>query len=461
MLRATSAVSCLVVLAASLAAHAADSEKEAAQRAELGEIQDRISSLKAQRKALLDHEIAAFLEGQAAWSSAGGGRVAGIDIQRTRAGQNVTRESIDSLPVGGMGIGARLTAVGQGTLGNEPADRTMVDGFFDYDMQFRITENLVGRLWMTANNGGEGSFDWGFSPIGMHGPIGSWSAGALADGIGVNALFPTRKGSITVQETSVIYDCPRARGFRTEFGLIDPRRRFGQTRYDDAHTYFLLNGVSDQSSVPWTTTADFRDIFGLQLSYAWGDAREWEISGGWYNVAPEFFNKGQFYFQVGWKGEVGGGATNAKAFGYVDNHFENDARGDSAFGGGIAIDWQATEKVGTFLKVDGNGSDANPVEFSLALGAVVEGIAPNRPDDHLNVAITGTSLRNTMDPFAWRPPHTFDQDFETAVEVSYSIQLDQGFVLTPGIIYISDVGGGEGWTEDNLWLWHTRLTIDF
>jgi len=460
MLRSGLAVSCLVVLALAFPALAADADKEAAQRAELGEIQGRISSLNAQRKALLDHEISAFLEKQAAWSSAGGGRMGLIDIKSTAAGQAFDRDAIDALPVGGMGIGTRLTAVLQSTIGNEPADRTLVDGEIDLDMMFRITQNLSGRLWLTANNSGEGSFDAGFDSR-MYGPIGSWTAGALADGIGVNALFPTRKGSLTVMEASVRYNCPRNEGFGTEFGLIDPRRRYGQTLYDDAHDFFMLNGVNDQSSVPWTTTADRMDVFGLNFTYAFGDAKNWEVSAGWFNIAPEFFNKGQFYFQLGWKGEVSGGEMNARAFGYVDNYFENDARDDSAFGGGIAADWQVTPKIGAFFKADGNGSDANPVEWAFALGAVVQGIAPNRPDDHLNFALTGTSLRDTMDSFAWRPPHTFEQDFELAVEASYSIQINPHLVITPGLIFISDVGGGEGWSEDNLFLFHTRIRVAF
>jgi len=448
---------CVLVLAAAVSA--GDAAREAAQREELRQIQEKVDVLARQQKALLDREVADYLATQRA-TAAADGATSLVEIRRTQAAVTVDAKFLESLPDRGLGFGTLLAAVAQTTVGNDPADRAVVDGKVDLDMHLKITDTLSGRLWLTANNMGDGTFDWALGPFDSHPAIGGHTAGGLIDGIGLNGLAPTRKGSVTVQEAGVRYVCRRVEGFGWEMGLIDPRTRFGQTRYDDAHRYFLLNGVADQSSVPFLTTADGRDVLGLRLDYRWGEGGRWKASSAWFNTPGEFFDNGQYYLQLEHTWDVGGGALDARAFGYIDNHFEHEARRDSAAGGGIALEW-TKERLGLFLKLSANGSDANPVEFDAALGAVVKGVAPSRPDDHLNLALTGALLRDTMDPYAWRGPFTFESDYEMAFEGSYTFHVDDHIAITPGIIFISDVGGGVGWTDDTLWVFSTRFVFDF
>jgi hypothetical protein len=134
----------------------------------------------------------------------------------------------------GVTLHADFVAVFQGTLGegNGATDVGVMDGDFDLNFDFQVSDEV--SLWcnLTANNGGAGSFPANFAtggialPVGFFGP--ATNAG-LTDGIDVNGTVPTNPGAVTTNEVG----CRIASTFgnivlHQEMGEIDPRTRFLQ-----------------------------------------------------------------------------------------------------------------------------------------------------------------------------------------------------------------------------------------
>jgi len=410
-----------------LTASPASAGDEAALQEKVNKLTEQVAALSAQQNALLSQEVAQYLETNQAWRGAEGGEKTAWD--------KVTLKS-------------SMTIVTQATVGLDPANRTIVSGDLDLDFGFNLNENLDLFVNLTANTGGE--FDTsggGFSGIG------AFTAAAFNDGIGVNGTAPTDPGSITVREAGIRHRWQAGDSWvYWEMGELEPRDRFGDTGFTmNENTQFLNNQFDDASSVPYLTGS----VVGIHLWVDFGADKNVRFSAGWFNGAGQFFNNGQFFIQVGWKGEVSGRTMNLKVFGYLDKTLPTGSGSDDTdAGGGVVWDWMATNKIGLFVKIAANGSDFNPVELDASVGAVVNGLVGSRPDDQLGVAVGFIGLN---DDFA-----LFPEDTELVLEVFYRAALEGGKLhATFGFQIITDQGGGIGWADDTLFLLHVRIHVPF
>lgn len=411
---------------------------------EVTQLKEQVAALSAQQSSLLQEEVAQYLETNQAWRTAeGGGKTAWDKIT----------------------LNSRLTTVVQGTLGLDPANRTGVDGDVDLDFTFQVNDNLQIVLNLTANTSLEFQED-GFSGIGgsgfealFSGIAGATGAG-LTDGIGVNGTAPTDPGSITVYEAIVWWRV--AMGDNTGnigWGAMDPRRYFAQNAFaDDENRQFLNNAFDDPTAVPWLSDASGRTVFGFLFWMDLGSAKAWRLSAAWFNTPGQWFNQGQLFIQIAWKGEVSGRTMNVRVFGFYDSFFDVDAEA----GGGVSWDWLVSDKIGLFIRLDANGSDTNPVTFDGSIGACFMGLVGSRPDDQLGIAVGFLSLDNTSG-FNGTGPLTFAEDTEFTVEVYYRFSMEGGKMeVTPGLQFISDPGGGSaGWSDDALFMLFLRIFVPF
>jgi hypothetical protein len=418
-----------------LTASSASAADESALQARVNELTEQVAALSAQQNSLLSQEVAQYLERNEAWRGAEGGEKTAWD--------KITLRS-------------RITIVTQATVGLDPANRTVVGGDVDLDFDFAVSENLDVFVYLTANTDSEEAFDEAFSGLG-----GSTASGLL-DGIGVNGTVSTDPGSITVREAGIRHRVMAGdTRWNIDLGELEPRNMYGDTDMTaDENRAFLNNIFDDSSAVPWASIAGGSTVLGMNVWADFGTDKNIRFSIGWFNFPGQFFNNGQLFLQVGWKGEVNGRAMNLKVFGFIDSVLE-EAFGfdDAAAGGGLVWDWWVTAKVGVFVKITANGSDANPTEFDAALGAVINGLFGSRPDDQLGIGLAFIALR---DGTTFSGGGAFPEDMEITLEVYYRASLEGGKMhATFGFQVISDQGGGIGWADDTLFILQVRLFVPF
>lgn len=429
---------------------------DSALREEVRQLTAKVEALQGQQSALLATEIEKYLDSSADLRSAQGDG-----------------------PLAGVKITARFTGVMQSSVGLDPADRAVFNGDVDLDFDFAVTDNLDLFIHLTANDGasspdnefdpfdgdlGEnggfpsqfGSVSVGFPPS-SYGPIAGPTMSGMADGIGVNGTIPTDPGSITVYEAGIYHRMQvGSRTLHWELGAIDPRRRFLQNAFaDDENTQFINNLFDDSPSVLWLTTAAGNTVYGLHMWMNFGDNNQFTVNWGWFNSPGQWFNRGQFYIQFGWKGEVNGREMNVRIMGYLDEFFR-DSSGDGTAGGGVSWDWMATDKIGVFVRIAANGADVNPVEFDASIGVQFNGLIGSRPDDVLGLAVGFITANTTVIP-------GIPQDTEFTVELYYRYMMEDGKLqITPHIMVVTDPGGNlSPWQDDLLFILGIRIHVPF
>jgi hypothetical protein len=426
---------------------------ESALREEVRQLTEKVEALQGQQSALLATEIEKYLDSSADLRSAQG-----------------------DMPLAGVKISSRFTAVNQNTLGLDPANRSVVNGDVDLDFDFAVTDNLDLIIHLTANegfgdsdgssnaeNGGFpsqfGSVSVGASPgvTSSFGPIAGATFGGMADGIGVNGTVPTDPGSITVYEANIYHRLPvGSRTLHWELGAIDPRRRYLQNAFaDDENTQFIHNNFDDSPSVLWLTDATGRTVFGLHMWMNFGDNNQFTLNWGWFNVPGQWFNRGQFMVQFGWKGEVNGREMNLRLMGFIDEFFRNSA-GDGSAGGGASWDWWVTDKVGLFIRIATNGDDVNPVDLDASVGVQLNNLIGSRPDDVIGIAVGFVTANDSV--LVGIP-----EDTEITVEVYYRYMMEDGKLqITPHLIFVTDPGGNASpWQDDQLFILGLRIHVPF
>jgi len=416
-------------------------------REEVRQLREKIEALQGQQSALLEDEVEQYLD-QTVAGAQGNGNLDGITIN------------------------ARFTMVFQATLGLDPADRAVVNGDVDLDIDFAVTDNLDLFIHMTANEalsddgddsgsfpGQFGSVSTGAPPgvVNSFGPIAGRTFSGFTDGIGVNGTTPTDPGSVTVYEAGIYHRLQVSdRTLHWEMGAIDPRTRFLQNAFaDNENTQFINNLFDDSPSVLWLTDATGRTVFGWHAWMNFGDNNQITVNFGWFNIPGQFFNNGQLYFQFHWTGEVNGREMNIRLMGTINEFFE-DASNDGTAAGGASWDWYVTDTIGVGIRIAATGGDVNPVDFDAAVFVQFDGLIGSRPDDTIGVAV---GFITADDGVLVGVP----EDTEVTIELYYRYMMEDGKLqITPHLMIVSEPGGNTSpWQDDTLFILGVRIYVPF
>ena len=430
-------LACLVLGLVALPALADD---DAGLRQEVQKLRQEVQVMQA---SMLEKEIDAYLSENQAWQGAQGG---------------------DAL--GGITIHASFTSVGQGTVGqSSPAqDIFALDGDVDLQFDFQVTDNLDLFIHMTANNGGSGSFPNTFGQTGVSLPFNPFGPGTsvptfagFTDGIGVNGTVPTDPGEVAMYEAGIRSSVNVGDNkLNWEMGAIDPRTRFLQNRFaDDENTQFVDNEFDDSSAVMWLTDASGRVSLGWHGWISFGDNQQFTVNVGYFNTPGQYFNAGQLYAQISWKGEVNGREMNVHVMGWYQEFFQSALDSDET-GFGVSWDWMVTENIGAFFRAAYNNADINPIDYDITGGVVFMNLIASRPDDVVGVAIADVHANNTV---LVGVPETN----EYHVEVYYRFMAEDGKLqITPNIIWVNNPGGGTPpFADDTLFIIGLRVHVPF
>ncbi len=372
----------------------------------------------------------------------------------------------------GVTLHAAFTSVYQGVIGSDATDVGVVDGEFDLNFDLQVSDEVSLFCYMTANNGGSGSFPGNFGPSGIAigvGPFGPATNAGIMDGIDVNGTVPTNPGAVVTNEVGVRAVTHLGNtALNWEMGEIDPRNRFITSKMADNNKTFIHNSFSDPASVAWITEASGTTSLGWYMWLELGDQKQFTVSWGWFNTAGTWFDHGQFYIEVGWKAEVSGREMNVKFLFNIDGY--NAANGTGP-GSGIAVDdtgfmigwmwdWWITEKIGVFFTGGFNVEDTNPVDYDFAVGFVFQNMIESRPDDQFGAGFVFTHIDEDV---AGTPP----EDTEFAFELYYRFAMANGKIwVTPHFLFVINPGGGQivdggTFTDDSLFILGVRLYVPF
>lgn len=430
---------CVMLLVLAAPVRADDAEL----REEVKKLREKVEALEAQQAALVGEEVEEYLASNEAFRGAEGGGHERITLH------------------------ASVTGVLQGTVGLDPSNRSVVNGNYDLDFDFQVTDDVAIFLHMTGNGsdpgGSDGSFPSQFgtvvvgSPPQTFGPIAGATLSGLFDGVGVNGTTPVSPGSATMYEAGVRFSCRVGEiTLHHEIGEIDPRTRFLQNDIaDDADTQFLNDLFVNPPAVEWLTDASGRTSYGYHGWIKLGSNQQWTVSYGWFNTPGQWFNHGQLYIQGAWRGEVSGRPMNVRVLAWIQSFFR-DASGDGSAGGGASWDWFVTDRIGLWARIAINGGDVNPVEADYSVGVVWNGPSGRRPDDQLGLAIGFISANTNV--LVGVP-----EDLEFTLELYYKLMLEAGKLqVTPGLMIVTDPGGGLApWQDDVLFILGVRIHVPF
>ncbi len=378
----------------------------------------------------------------------------------------------------GWTLHANFTSVLQATVGlstslvasSDTGDIHAASGDVDLQFDFPVTDNLSLFIDLTANtNSNFPTTSSSLSGSSSSGSLRSTLAG-LTDGIGVDGTNPIYPGSITVEEAGIYHKWMLGNTLlHWELGKLDPRKRFLQNAFaDDENTQFIHNSFDDTAAFLWgTSNSGTSSLAGTPSSssgsgtigwHMWvnlGDNDNITVNWGWFNAPGPFFDKGQFYIQFHWKGEVSGREMNIRVAALINNRFR-DATGDGDESGAVSWDWWATDTIGVFVRIGGRGGDVNPVEFDASLGAVFHGLISSRPDDRVGVAFGFITLDDSLFPGV-------AEDTEFTIEIYYAYMAEDGKLqITPHLIFVSEPGGGDAlFGDDTLFILGLRIHVPF
>jgi hypothetical protein len=395
-----------------------------------GEIRDLTRVLETQRKALLLREIGSYLEhAEAQAQGAASGGVEGVTLH------------------------ARVTILSLYTAGADPTDWESTTADVDLDFGMEITDNL--ELFIVIGADTEGHFPAAFRSVAV--PTGATLSG-LFDGIGVDGTVSTSPGSGRVDEAAFRWAAPAGDyTLHVMAGKLDPRNYFLRNAFaDDENTQFTNNLFDDPPAITWPTNATGRTILGLHFWSRVGEDEQYRIDVAYYDTPGQFFNDGQVFLEVSWRGDVAGREMNIRVTGLIDLNLA-----ETSGSGGVSIDWWATDRIGVFFRAalhDNLSTDlgeTNHIESSWEVGAVFNGLIPSRPDDQLGVAwgmIKGP-VRAVLP--------TAPENSEMVIEVYYRLMAEDGKLqITPMAQVILDPGAGT-FNDDTLLMVGLRVHVPF
>lgn len=372
----------------------------------------------------------------------------------------------------GVTLHAAFVAVFQGTLGADPSDVGVMGGDFDLNFDLQVSDDVSLFCYMTANTAGGSPDGFGTDTLpGAFGITGIAFAPTMAgftDGIDVNGTVPTNPGAVTTNEVGVrITSQLGDMVLNQEMGEIDPRNRFLTSAFGDNNKTFIHNSFSDTASVQWITTAGGQTSLGWYMWMQFGGNKEWTLSWGWFNLPGQWFQNGQLYVQIAWKGEVKGREMNVKLLFNIDGYNGENGNGPGAgfsldetgFVVGWAWDWMVSEKIGLFFTGGFNGADTNVVDFDFQVGVVFQNMISSRPDDQFGFGVIWTNIDSDL--------VTLPEDTEFTFELYYRLAMANGKVwVTPHFMFVMNPGGGEfvdggPFASDSLFILGIRVYVPF
>jgi porin len=107
----------------------------------------------------------------------------------------------------------------------------------------------------------------------------------------------------------------------------------------------------------------------------------------------------------------------------------------------------ADQGLGVFLRLAGNPSDRNEIDFYADGGVTYKGLLPDRTDDVIGLGVTYANVGGGArgldgDNAAFTGANRPIRDFEAAIEVTYSAQITPWWTLQPDVQYIFHPTGG-------------------
>ena len=411
------------IAAGALVATPAMADEDAALRERVKELEGKIQAFEQKKAAQIEDSIDEYLESSSAWKSA----------DADDGMNNVT-------------ITAAFTANQQSSL-NQTVDQTIVSGDVDLGFHFNVTENLQLHITAVAASGGSASST--LAPVTLSG---------VTDGVGVNGNNSiTGNGrAINVYEAYIVHTIKFGSGnssFSWEIGAMDSRLRFLQNAFaDNENTQFMNNLFDDPSSWLWQTNTTGIGVLGIHMWFTFGKDGMHTINAGYFNPAGAYWNNGWFALQYTLKLMVAGREMNTRVAVNLDDN-NKDIGGDFTIAWGVSWDWWATEKIGVFVRINGNDTDVirgNVVKLDWSLGGEFH-IINSRPNDYFGVAIGQNVVNNAV--------RTGNKD-ELVFELYYLFGLEDGKLqVTPYIQWI-DNPNGIGSFKD-LWVLGLRVHVPF
>jgi hypothetical protein len=268
----------------------------------------------------------------------------------------------------------------------------------------------------------------------------------------------TSPGSVIVNEAGFRWAAPIGDyTLHVMAGALDPRNYFLRNAFaNDEDTQFTNNLFDDPPAITWPTNATGRAIYGLHLWSRVGEDEQYRIDIAYYDTPGQFFNDGQVFLEVSWRGDVYDREMNIRVFGLIDGNTV-----DVSGSGGLSIDWWATDRIGVFFRgalhdnLSTDKGETNHIESSWEVGAVFNGLVPSRPDDSLGLAwgmIKGP-VRAVLP--------TAPGNSEMVIEVYYRLMAEDGKLqITPMAQVILDPGAGT-FNDDTLLMVGLRVHVPF
>jgi len=280
-----------------------------------------------------------------------------------------------------------------------------------------------------------------------------------SDGVGVNgnnSITGTGR-AFNVYEAYIVHTIKMGSGgnsFSWEIGSMDPRLRFLQNAFaDNENTQFMNNLFDDPTSWLWQTNTTGVSVNGIHMWFTVGEDGMHTVNFGYFNPTGQYWNSGWFAIQYTLKLKVAGREMNIRVAANIDD-VNKDSSGDLTVAWGVSWDWWATEKIGVFVRINGNDDDTtrgNVVELDWALGGEFH-IIGSRPNDYFGVAI-GQNIANTkvLGPLA---------DDELVFEIYYLFGLEDGKLqITPYVQFIGSPNGSP--IGNDLWVLGIRIHVPF
>ena len=98
--------------------------------------------------------------------------------------------------------------------------------------------------------------------------------------------------------------------------------------------------------------------------------------------------------------------------------------------------------VAIFARVIGAPEDRNLVDFYFDVGLTFTGMIPGRPNDALAVGFAYTGISDQVSAFDVDSGELVAREYESLVEIAYTFEVAQGWVLQPDFQYLWNPGGG-------------------
>jgi porin len=98
--------------------------------------------------------------------------------------------------------------------------------------------------------------------------------------------------------------------------------------------------------------------------------------------------------------------------------------------------------VGVFAQFAGAPEDRNLVDIYFDVGITFTGMIPRRPNDALAVGFAYTGISDEVSAFDVDSGEPAARNYESLVEITYTFEISQGWVVQPDFLYMWNPGGG-------------------